>query len=221
MPGAMAAAPGALLAQDFGDLILEPLASVAVAGIVAMTDQVLEISLVGPRPNFLQLLAQPEMAIVNGRSGSGPRSAGRPRVSGVLILDRSQTRAALDPSRVLTAVTSALVAIAGDEVSAPPRIAARTPAGLLGATRRRDAARRDAADRGLVGGVAQAFQPGDEAAETVVAAPLGELRHRGVVARRGERPLDGQPARAEHREEPDDRHAQRHPPSPRATGSRS
>jgi hypothetical protein len=85
--------------------------------------------------------------------------------------------------------------------------------GLLGATRRRDAARRGAADRGLVGRVAQAFQPGDEAAEAVVAAPLGELRGRGVVARRGERPLDGQPARAHHREEADDHHAQRHPPS--------
>ena len=91
--------------------------------------------------------------------------------------------------------------------------AAERAAGLLGATRRRDTARRGAADRGLVGRVAQAFQPGDEAAETVVAAPLGELRHRGVVARRGERPLDGQPARAQHREEADDRHAQRHPPS--------
>lgn len=40
--------------------------------IVAMTDEVLEISLVGPRPHFLQLLAQPELAIVRGGVGTGP-----------------------------------------------------------------------------------------------------------------------------------------------------
>ncbi len=44
----------------------------AVDEIVAMTDDVLEISLKTPRPNFLQLLAQPEMAIVRGTEGSGP-----------------------------------------------------------------------------------------------------------------------------------------------------
>ncbi len=50
----------------------------AIAEVEAMTDRVLEISLYGPRPNLLQLLAQPEMAIiVNGR-GTGPyRIAGR------------------------------------------------------------------------------------------------------------------------------------------------
>ena len=37
-----------------------------------MTDQVLEISLRAPRPNFLQLLAQPELAIVRNLTGSGP-----------------------------------------------------------------------------------------------------------------------------------------------------
>ena len=40
--------------------------------IVAMTDDVLEISLKGPRPNFLQLLAQPELAITHNGGGSGP-----------------------------------------------------------------------------------------------------------------------------------------------------
>ena len=44
----------------------------AIDEIVAMTDDVLEISLRSPRPNFLQLLAQPEMAIVRGGEGSGP-----------------------------------------------------------------------------------------------------------------------------------------------------
>ena len=44
----------------------------AVENVVAMTDQVLEISLRGPRPNHLQLLAQPEMAIVLNGRGAGP-----------------------------------------------------------------------------------------------------------------------------------------------------
>jgi peptide/nickel transport system substrate-binding protein len=44
-----------------------------IESITAMTDAVLEISLRGPRPNLLQLLAQPEMAIIGGaRGGSGP-----------------------------------------------------------------------------------------------------------------------------------------------------
>jgi oligopeptide transport system substrate-binding protein len=45
--------------------------------IVGMTDDVLEISLKSPRPDFLQLLAQPEMAIVRAGQGSGPWRAER------------------------------------------------------------------------------------------------------------------------------------------------
>jgi peptide/nickel transport system substrate-binding protein len=44
----------------------------AVAEIVAMTDRVLEIRLKAPRPNLLQLLAQPEMALVREQQGTGP-----------------------------------------------------------------------------------------------------------------------------------------------------
>ncbi len=44
----------------------------AIDDVVAMTDEVLEISLRGPRPNFLQLLAQPELAILQGGQGTGP-----------------------------------------------------------------------------------------------------------------------------------------------------
>jgi oligopeptide transport system substrate-binding protein len=43
----------------------------AIDEIVAMPE-VIEISLKSPRPNFLQLLAQPEMAIARGSQGSGP-----------------------------------------------------------------------------------------------------------------------------------------------------
>ena len=44
----------------------------AIDDIVAMTDEVLEISLQAPRPNFLQLLAQPEMAVIESDNGTGP-----------------------------------------------------------------------------------------------------------------------------------------------------
>ncbi|MGX9890476.1 ornithine cyclodeaminase family protein [Streptomyces sp. NPDC002276] len=54
-------------------------------------------------------------------------------MSGLLVLDRRQTAAALRPDVVLDAVGRALVSIARDEVSVPPRIAALTPTGLLGA----------------------------------------------------------------------------------------
>ncbi|MGW5655591.1 ornithine cyclodeaminase family protein [Streptomyces humi] len=54
-------------------------------------------------------------------------------MSGLLVLDRGQTAAALEPAGVLDAVGRALVAVARGEVSVPPRIAALTPAGLLGA----------------------------------------------------------------------------------------
>jgi ABC-type transport system substrate-binding protein len=47
----------------------------AVDDIVAMTDRVIEIRLVAPRPNLLALLAQPDFAILQGRVGTGPFSA--------------------------------------------------------------------------------------------------------------------------------------------------
>ena len=44
----------------------------AVSEIVAMTDRVIEIRLNAPRPNLLQLLAQPEFGFVRASVGSGP-----------------------------------------------------------------------------------------------------------------------------------------------------
>lgn len=44
----------------------------AIQDIVAMTDRVIEIQLVAPRPNLLSLLAQPEFAILRGSTGTGP-----------------------------------------------------------------------------------------------------------------------------------------------------
>lgn len=50
-----------------------------------MTDEVLEITLRAPRANFLQLLAQPELSILMGRSGTGPYAAA-PQPDGTTIL---------------------------------------------------------------------------------------------------------------------------------------
>ena len=44
----------------------------AVDDVVAMTDRVIEIRLLAPRPNLLSLLAQPEFAILRGNEGTGP-----------------------------------------------------------------------------------------------------------------------------------------------------
>jgi peptide/nickel transport system substrate-binding protein len=57
----------------------------AIEQIEAMTEQVLEIRLKAPRPNFLQLLAQPELAIVANGEGTGPYRMGG-EVDGALRL---------------------------------------------------------------------------------------------------------------------------------------
>ena len=54
----------------------------AVEDVVAMTDRVIEIQLLSPRPNLLSLLAQPELAILRNRDGTGPFRAEPSDVSG-------------------------------------------------------------------------------------------------------------------------------------------
>jgi peptide/nickel transport system substrate-binding protein len=44
----------------------------AVEDVVAMTDRVIEIRLAAPRPNLLELLAQPDLALIREGVGSGP-----------------------------------------------------------------------------------------------------------------------------------------------------
>jgi peptide/nickel transport system substrate-binding protein len=64
----------------------------AVDEIVAMTDRVLEVRLSAPRPNLLQLLAQPEFALVREGQGSGPFRIADRRVPGsALPLERRVT----------------------------------------------------------------------------------------------------------------------------------
>jgi oligopeptide transport system substrate-binding protein len=61
----------------------------AVDEIVAMTDRVLEIRLKEPRPNLLQLLAQPEFALVFEGEGSGPFTIADRATGAFLRLQRS------------------------------------------------------------------------------------------------------------------------------------
>ena len=63
-----------LLKRQLGDRSRNPLKDSlgAVDDIVAMTDRVIEIRLLAPRPNLLALLAQPEFAIMRGSLGTGP-----------------------------------------------------------------------------------------------------------------------------------------------------
>ena len=60
----------------------------AISDVVAMTDRVIEIRLDQPRPQLLQLLAQPEMGLVNEGGGTGPFSVERPKGSKAIRLTR-------------------------------------------------------------------------------------------------------------------------------------
>jgi oligopeptide transport system substrate-binding protein len=80
----------------------------SVSEIVAMTDRVIEIRLRAPRPNLLQLLAQPELGLVRASVGTGPfhvptaeEAATIPpdelRGNGLLIVHRIRIPDAEDP----------------------------------------------------------------------------------------------------------------------------
>jgi peptide/nickel transport system substrate-binding protein len=60
----------------------------AIDDIVAMTDRVIEIRLIAPRPNLLTLLAQPELAILRASDGTGPFKAATTGFDGELRLSR-------------------------------------------------------------------------------------------------------------------------------------
>ena len=79
-----------------------------------MTDEVLEIGLKAPRPNFLQLLAQPELAIVRANQGSGPYRLVGPQGGGVLLAppppDEDAPPAEADPQVLLRGEPAAMAA---------------------------------------------------------------------------------------------------------------
>ena len=62
----------------------------AVEDIVPMTDRVLEINLIAPRPDLLSLLAQPQMAILRNGEGTGP-FVGTSAGGGLIRLTRAIT----------------------------------------------------------------------------------------------------------------------------------
>ncbi|HEV2594821.1 MAG TPA: ABC transporter substrate-binding protein [Sphingomicrobium sp.] len=89
----------------------------AIEDVVAMTDRVVEIQLVAPRPNLLSILAQPQFSILRGNAGTGPFRAfpaigpgGAVRLTReILAGDDEQTR----HEEVLLSGASSAEAIAG------------------------------------------------------------------------------------------------------------
>jgi oligopeptide transport system substrate-binding protein len=72
----------------------------AVEDVVAMTDRVIEIRLIAPRPNLLPLLAQPEFAMLrDGRFGTGPFAAESVKGSATVRLTRKISFAEDEESR--------------------------------------------------------------------------------------------------------------------------
>lgn len=87
----------------------------AIDDIVAMTDRVVEIQLVAPRPNLLPILAQPEFAIVRAGQGTGPFRIAETR-DGARLLRREIVSSDDDTSRreeVLVKGLPARQAVAG------------------------------------------------------------------------------------------------------------
>ncbi len=96
----------------------------AVDDIVAMTDRVIEIRLRAPRPNLLQLLAQPEFAFVRNGAGSGPFSiAAKASQAASCALTREivigRRRGSREREEVLLAAATA--ARGGPQLSPPAR----------------------------------------------------------------------------------------------------
>ena len=58
----------------------------AVEDVRAMAGRVVEIRLTGPMPEFLQLLAQPELGLTHSRAGAGPMSLKREKDTAVLSM---------------------------------------------------------------------------------------------------------------------------------------
>jgi oligopeptide transport system substrate-binding protein len=87
----------------------------AIQDVVAMTDRVIEIQLVAPRPNLLSLLAQPELAVLRDRFGTGPFTAAPSDAGKELRLTRqisaSDNEEAAQREEVLLAGASATDAV--------------------------------------------------------------------------------------------------------------
>lgn len=83
-----------VLKRDLADRSKDPLKDTlgSVEDVIAMTDRVIEIRLVAPRPNLLPLLAQPEFAILRSGQGTGPfKAAADAKQAGTWKLSREIT----------------------------------------------------------------------------------------------------------------------------------
>ena len=130
----------------------------AIAKVEPMIVEVLEISLKSPRPNFLQLLAQPEMAVIRSGQGSGPFLAA-PQPDGSVLLT---PRGPADPEEV-------------DAASGPPPVVLRGEAAAL-AVARFDAGLAELVTGGTLGdlAIARASRPqGNSLVFDPVAGMLG------------------------------------------------
>jgi peptide/nickel transport system substrate-binding protein len=72
----------------------------AVREVVAMTDRVIEIRLLAPRPNLLQLLAQPEFGLVRASVGTGPFGIPTPEEAASIPADEESKGALLITHRI-------------------------------------------------------------------------------------------------------------------------
>src|SRR5688572_15473283 len=91
----------------------------AIDEIEPMIAEVLEISLKSPRPHFLQLLAQPEMAVIRNGRGTGPFQFERQADGSVLLTPRpsgeEEEEPAAEPAIVLRGEQAKLAAARFDE----------------------------------------------------------------------------------------------------------
>lgn len=87
----------------------------AIAEIEAMTDEVVEIRLAGQRANFLQLLAQPEMAIIRRGVGAGPFRATADSDDAVRLAPADATDAESDEEA--SAARAAEILLRGDRAA--------------------------------------------------------------------------------------------------------
>jgi len=89
----------------------------AIDEIEPMTDEVLEISLKSPRPGFLQLLAQPEMAVLRKDSGSGPYQITATGDGGIELrlarrdVEDEEQQAAPEPPIILHGASAAMAVV--------------------------------------------------------------------------------------------------------------
>ncbi|MEO8617879.1 MAG: ABC transporter substrate-binding protein [Sphingomicrobium sp.] len=119
----------------------------AIAEVVAMTDRVIEIRLTAPRPNLLQILAQPEMGVLKGGVGAGPFMVDKERAArkGIATLIHRQVvidgpdvvdRAQLDSAGAAKAIDLFVrgerdLVLGGTNADLPLAKAAKLPRGAL------------------------------------------------------------------------------------------